>query len=593
MTDFPRHLRPADYALLTLLAAVLFGYGTISGKPLTMHEARLPQCSREMLATGQWLLPHSGERPWLERPPFPHWVMLAVGHLAGRLDRAWIVRIPPALMGTLTLLLVAWMGGRLLGRPAGLLSGVALATMYEFNFYAGQAEDDIFLAFLVAACMALFVATEFPSEAPTDSRRHLLGNRPASVWLFFAVAGLSSLAKGPFMGAIEVFAATGPFVLLSRDKTRILRYVWLWGWLLFAGASLAWYGYAYSVYPSLWDNLRFDFVGSTRRSPAWSYLVNILWTTAPWTPFWIAGAALLWRGARAERSGPNRFLWCWWLAPLIALSIPARKHHHYLLPILAPFAVMAAVGLQHAWAWLRPRAGRPRTVLHTVCFVALPGSAAIVALALWGKIPGPLWAAIALAGAFLPCATLVGVGLARRSGRLVLAAVLAGVTIGAGWGQSILATTGRNWDQDVDFVARAGPLAAPDKPILVDAYGTLEFFRLQFYLPPGTTPLQDLTFLRDSRLTAPQVYVVTHTRSQDFLSTLGDWRIVCESNQAPRKSAQEDRYALFLLTFKPGLERYPAPPVSVTQAMGRAPGPSCGPPLATGAIRQPSDSSAE
>jgi 4-amino-4-deoxy-L-arabinose transferase-like glycosyltransferase len=166
VTDTCRRLRGSDYLLLTVLATMLFGYSAISGKPLTMHEARLPQNAREMLASGQWLLPRSGERPWLERPPLPHWVMLLEGRLAGRLDQVWIVRIPPAVMGWGTLLLTAWTGTRLLGRRRGLLSAIALAGMYEFYFYAGQAEEDVFLAFLVAAAMACFVAAEFPSEGP-------------------------------------------------------------------------------------------------------------------------------------------------------------------------------------------------------------------------------------------------------------------------------------------------------------------------------------------------------------------------------------------------------------------------------------------
>ena len=101
-------LRGRDCLLLAAFGLVLFGYGLISGKPLTMHEARLPQLSREMFEAGRWLLPHSGERPWLERPPLPHWVTLAVGHVVGRLDAVWIVRIAPVVMGTLMLVVVGW-----------------------------------------------------------------------------------------------------------------------------------------------------------------------------------------------------------------------------------------------------------------------------------------------------------------------------------------------------------------------------------------------------------------------------------------------------------------------------------------------------
>ena len=577
MDEANRRLGAREYALLTLLAAVLFGYATISGKPLTMHEARLPQLAREMLAAGQWLLPCSGERPWLERPPFPLWVTLLVGHAAGALDQEWIVRIPPVLMGWLTLLVVGWSGARLLGRKLGLLSAVALATMYEFYFYAGQAEDDIFLAFLAAACIAFFVATEFPIEAPPDARRHFLGNRPLTVWLFFIVLGATSLAKGPLVGAVEILAAIGVFLLLGRDKTRLLRYVWLWGWLLFAALTVGWYLYAYQVYPSIWDNLKLDFAGTGRHQPFWDYLVNILWTTAPWTPFWILGLILAWPAARRERLSPQRFLWCWALVPLMVLSLPARKHHHYLVPILPAFAVLASLGLERVGRWiLRPDAKplRPWGGL----LVGLPGAAVIIALALWHKIPGPLWVSGLLAAVFFACSVVVGIGLARRNGRWILVPILAGIAVAAGWGQSVAATSNKAKNEDLAFLARVGREVPPGAPLLVDARGALEFFRQQFYLPEGTVPLQNFTFLRDSRITAPRVYVIGHESARAFLSTLGEVQMVDQSPYVRRGQSSDDRYTLFLLTYRPDLQRYPAPQVSVTQGMGRAPGPYCGPP---------------
>ena len=55
-----------DAALVGLFALVLFGFAGFSGRPLTMHEARLPETSREMLANHEWLLPHQ-RRPAVAR----------------------------------------------------------------------------------------------------------------------------------------------------------------------------------------------------------------------------------------------------------------------------------------------------------------------------------------------------------------------------------------------------------------------------------------------------------------------------------------------------------------------------------------------
>src|SRR5262245_33855349 len=113
-------------AALFLFSLALFGYSTVGGRPLTMHEARLPQSAREMLAGHEWLLPTVGGRPWVERPPLPHWIVIGMGALAGGLESPWVARLASALAGCLTVLLVAWTTSALLGRRMGLIAGLLL-----------------------------------------------------------------------------------------------------------------------------------------------------------------------------------------------------------------------------------------------------------------------------------------------------------------------------------------------------------------------------------------------------------------------------------------------------------------------------------
>ena len=575
-------LTSRDYLLLPLLAVLLFGYCGFSGKALTMHEARLPQCSRDMLAAGEWLLPFSGARPWLERPPFPHWIELIVGHVFGSLDKVWIVRLPSALMGLLTLLLVAWSATRLFDRKTGLLSGLTLATMYEFYFYAGQAEDDIFLAFLVAVCFALFVSTEFPpGGAPLDTRRHFLGNRPWKVWAFFLVLGMTSLAKGPFVGAIEVVAATGSFLLLTWSKKRLWRYIWLWGAIIFAAVTVSWSVYAAQRYPSLWANYKYDFTGPFGHEPKWYYFVCILWTTAPWTPFWILGLVLTWR-SRNENPHSKTFLLCWVLAPLLAVSVPARKHHHYLVAILPAYAVLAAIGLRQLDELLRRSTKKWGSALPGTLLIGVPVATAFIILATRHKIPGPLCISVIIGVVFLLMIAGISHGLEKKNGRIVLGTFLAGFVVLAAWGQSVLAVFDENRAGDMEFVHRVSGEVPTKKPLVIDAYGSLDFFRFQFYLRPDALLAHNLTYLRDERITSPQMYVITHYANRKFLSTLGEWQEIDQSRRARHEQSPEQRYTLFLLTFKPGVKRYPAPPISVLQALyrgeGAEAGPFCGPP---------------
>ena len=555
-------LRAKDYGILALLALLLFGYGTISGKPLTMHEGRLPQCAREMLANGNWLIPQSGGIPWLEFPPFPHWVEILTGHVFGRLDAVWIARIPPALMGLLTVLLVAWTAGRLFGRQIGLLSGAALATMYEFYFYAGQAEDDIFLAFLMAVCVAAFVATEFPrGDVAPDQRRHFLGNRPWTVWLFFLAMGMTSLAKGLLLGAGELAVGFGIFLLLSWRENRLGRYVWLWGCLLFFAVSASWSVYAGSLYPGLWDSYRHRYLGSMHQEAPWYYLTTILWTSAPWTLMWLLGIFLVWP-RKGERWTPaNCFLLCWAVGPLLVLSIPLRKHHHYLVPVLPAFAVLAAFGLQRVGEVIA-RFGSGRIPGLLVGLLAgLAGCVAFVVLGLQQIIPGPVWLTCAMGGVVLLCSAFVGLAWEKKNGRRMLEIFCAGFVVFAAWGQTLAGLTEADDCGDFAFLERVNRIVPGDEPLMINAYGSLDFFRLQFSLRPGTVALPNVTYLRDEEITNGRVYLIARAGSGDFLARLGDCEVLDASTKARRETSAADRFTLFRITFRPDLERYPAPPV--------------------------------
>ena len=202
---------------------------------------RLPETSREMLANHNWIFPQSGGRPWLERPPFPHWIEIGVSLLCGqKCDSEWVVRLPSVLMGTFVVLLTAWIASVWFGRTIGLLSGFVLATMFEFYKYSILAEDDIFLAAIVVLAIALFVHMEFASGKEADRRVNFLGHRPWEVWGFFILLGLSNLAKSPLLGMVVVVGPVGLFLLLSGQLLRIRRYVWETGWILAIVLSAAW-----------------------------------------------------------------------------------------------------------------------------------------------------------------------------------------------------------------------------------------------------------------------------------------------------------------------------------------------------------------
>jgi 4-amino-4-deoxy-L-arabinose transferase-like glycosyltransferase len=526
-----------DYLLLALLSIILFGYSVISARPLTVHEARLPQTARVMRATGQWLFPQSGARPWLERPPLPHWIVNSVMAVAGHHDQVLTERFPSALMGTLVVLLTAWTAAGLFGRTTALVSGLVLATSWQLYIYASLAEDDIYLAAAVAACMALFVRAEFVDQRIAEDRRaNPFSTRPLVLLAFFTLLGLSNVIKSPLLGMLAVLPAVGCYLLWRCDARRILRYAWVWGWLGCLAIGAAWPLAAYYAYPDVMDNWRYDYLGrmsghySKINQPVWYYGPAILVALMPWTPFAIFGLVLTRAAAWRNRESAERLLWCWAIAPLVVLSVPQGKHHHYLVPVMAPWAILGAIGLMR------------------------------VSEAVAKKYPrfNPRWA-------------------------MGMAVVL--LCVSYSLGQSFAAPATDRTIQDTKFLRQATALVSSDKPLFINADEdeSLDFFRLQYYSRDDTRLLQNLTYLREEGIAEPVVYVIARTWDQDKLETMGSTRILLQSEKSHGDGTPGGRFALFELCFDANLQRYPAPPrPTCLQAMGRLPGPFCGPPWRAG-----------
>src|SRR5438270_14054646 len=97
-----------------------------------------------------------------------------------------------------------------------------------------------------------------------DRRIHFLRGQPWQVWLFFITLGLTNLTKGPLLGILIVGSTVGFYLswnaIADGAWRRILRYIWLWGWLITIALTLAWPAWAYHRYPDVLDNLMYDYL---------------------------------------------------------------------------------------------------------------------------------------------------------------------------------------------------------------------------------------------------------------------------------------------------------------------------------------------
>ncbi|WP_455387970.1 ArnT family glycosyltransferase [Petrachloros mirabilis] len=575
-------LRSREYALLFLFSFVLFGYSMVGGRPLTMHEAVLPQSSCEMLADGDWVIPKSGGRPWLERPPLPQWITVGIAAAFGSCAEEWVVRLPPALIATGVVLLLARMAAISFNRTVGLLSGLVLATMFEFTRYAWLAEADIYLCGIVTAAIAVFVYLEFFQKTPPGEPQRFWGKRSSLTLLFFVLLGMTNLAKGLLFGTVMTLAPIVGFLLWNAKRAQTVRYLWVWGWLVFLVIASAWPLAAWLRYPDVLELWWFDLGGrlsgnyAAINQPAWYYPVTLAWATQPWTIPAVIGLTVTRRRAFAVPFSFERFLWCWALLPIVIFSFASGKHHHYLLQCLAPWAVLGGLGL----VWLRDRIFVEQSWKQaTVVVWWLLG--AVGAVAMWwfnARVPGPGWMPWAFITGWIIFAGTLSQAISKGNVRLTMAALLSAIVIFYGLGYSYAARISDQSLGDTLFLKEVPARITTGIPVVVNAdLGSMDVFRILFYLHDlgdQVLPVHNLTYLLDERIQTEAVYVVSRKKDLPVLERYGTADVVLESPRTRRETSPQDRFTLFYLAFHKNLQHQAASSyISPMQAMHRAKGP--------------------
>jgi 4-amino-4-deoxy-L-arabinose transferase-like glycosyltransferase len=569
-------LRRVDYLLLLLLCGVLYASSLINPRVLNSHETTHCLNVREMIASGDWFIPTYGGRPWLERPPLPHWLTAPGVLLLGEdvPDRAY--RIGPIIVATLAVLIFARAIAGCLGRTAGLMSGVIFATMREFVAYATGPEADIFLGATVTVAGALLMRSLFSAVAG-DKHTSFVGRRSWSTVGFFALLGLMNAMKGPLFGMFFLVLPLGAYFLVSRKQREIRPLIWLWGWLITLALGVAWPCIAYWRYPDIIDLWAIDYGVRWRAGylgePSWYYLVEQPWNVFPWTLAifmgFIATARALFRGD----SPALRFLWCWTIVPVLFFSLFKGKHHHYMLSCMAPAAAIAVFGARDFWQRMQQWPDWLRQPWLAVPLIGVPGTALVWLLR--AKIPGPHWVIVGwmIMWPLVVVASWWSIG--RRSGRTAfggfcIVSIVVHLSV-----YEYRTKYAEEYNDDLEFLRRTAPLATKDRPLLVlGEVDPLNPSWCLFYLNGSGKLLHNDTYLLDDRITDPSVLVICRQRYEPYLRLYGTAEMVEQSHRARYEHSRDDRYTLYNLTFFPHLTRAPAN-VRMTplQATGREPGP--------------------
>ena len=333
-------------------------------------EGRYSECAREMVASGDLMVPVLNGEPHWTKPPLTYWAIAAGTFALG--NTAWGVRLYLVVAFGLTVLAVHCLEGAIRGKPATGYAALLYATAPYTVGGANIASTDTLLTLWEAWAMAFFWL------AHRDGRRRF-------VILMWASLGLAFATKGP-VGLFPLIGIVPANRLLWRRSQGKVRLWDPYGAAVFALLGLSWYAYVVVRNPALLRGwFMEELVGrtvldaharlSSKPHKLLSvYLPILLLGAGVWVPFvWYRGRKYLHRGllrrlVSSQRDGAA------WLFLMLAVAVPtaifsasSSRLPLYLLPVFPPMAVAIA------WALVRLQT-RHRTILR----LAL-GTAVVVA----------------------------------------------------------------------------------------------------------------------------------------------------------------------------------------------------------------------
>src|SRR5579864_1297137 len=144
-------------SIVVLVAAVSWGLGGYA--LLDPDEGRNAEVAREMMAGGDFVLPRLDGLPYLDKPV----LFFAADALSQRVLGAGeaAARFPALVFALATAALTAWFAGRLFGRRARWIAGIAaLAAPLPIAFARTVIFDSALAFFMVVALCAFYLAVE-------------------------------------------------------------------------------------------------------------------------------------------------------------------------------------------------------------------------------------------------------------------------------------------------------------------------------------------------------------------------------------------------------------------------------------------------
>ncbi len=400
--------------LIILLLAVLALCVRLDALPLFGEEPRRALIAREMLESGDWLVPGT-QRVFLpSRPPLQNWLIACAALFTGGFD-IWAVRIPSVISTSLIAILIYGYLRQLMGRLGSLGGAVSFLTMTMVMEFGRSAETEAVFSLFVAASMLMW---------------HWAWVKKWPAWqmwsLGYGFAALGMLTKG-LQAPLYFVGATTLFLLATGNWRALLTRGHSIGILVFLAVLSAWQG------PFTWQrgiadswNIYFGDVAGRFVDRKWSVFLEhlvvfpcelLLVRLMPWSIVLLAFGNRRVREFVGHQREAALFLTICILFSFISVWLPPGSKVRYYMPLFPCFAALVGIAIDRLASLRKDAVGFDLWKLYVGLMTNLMVGSAIVIVAASLAIPTWRFTLSLLSAIGYAIAAFALAGIARKTSK--------------------------------------------------------------------------------------------------------------------------------------------------------------------------------
>jgi 4-amino-4-deoxy-L-arabinose transferase-like glycosyltransferase len=331
-------------------------------------EGRYAEIPREMVETGDYIVPHLDYVRYFEKPPLLYWATALSFRIFGLSE--WSARLPNAVAALVTVLLLYAGAARWFTRDAALLSAIMLISSFGFFTMARVLTIDMLLS------SALFVSLIFLYDFYRQKK-------PMHLYLFYACLALATLAKGP-VAPLLVGLSLLIFLLFERRVSFLRDLLNVKGILVYAVLVIPWFvAIALREKEFLWfflvdqNFLRFLTQKHHRSGPIYYFVPVLFGGLFPWSIFIPRAVATFWRTKEL------RLFLIWSCVVFLFFSLSGSKLPPYILPVFPALAILLGCLFQDRAG--QPTPGFAEILVYQVFFALFALAGVVVATGVWNS----------------------------------------------------------------------------------------------------------------------------------------------------------------------------------------------------------------